>query len=104
MKTTQENKQDMKIYVSIRLPQREKVYYLAQLQEFANTFNKSKVKSISFGKQDLRGAVSITFFDFNHCVPMQKFFYNKYELLGFVCGFNANKFITTPHDIFNRFI
>jgi hypothetical protein len=104
--TTQdtETNKDMPMHVNIRLPTQEKIYYLNQLQQFANTFNKNKIMSVSFGKQDTRGSVSITFFDLRHCVPFQKFFYNKYELLGYVCGFNASKYIKDQYDEYNRFV
>ena len=36
----------------------------------------------------MRGTESITFVDLRHCVPFNMHFYNKYELLGFVVGFN----------------
>jgi len=77
-----------------------KVYLLKQLEDFAlnigNT-EQSKIKTVEFGKQDIRGGFSITLVDKEDCVPMQKFFKNKDELLGFVCGFNE------PLKMFNAF-
>ena len=45
------------------------------------------VKSIDFGKQDIRGTESITLIDHQSCVPYQKHFENKWEMLGFVVGY-----------------
>jgi len=66
----------------------DKNYWLAQLEEFANMFDSKKIERVSFGKQDIRGAFSITLFDTNKCVPDQLMFENKGELLGYVRGCN----------------
>jgi len=71
---------------NIRITGRDKEYWLSQLQEFANKFNADKVSCVQFGKQDIRGGISITVVDKNHCVPCQKFFKSKDEMLGFVVG------------------
>ena len=78
-------------YHSFRLPQDRKVYYEYQMQEFANNLAARvtcDVKYIQFGKQDSRGALSITIFDHRHCVPMQRHFSSKDEMLGFIEGYN----------------
>ena len=78
-------------YNSFRLPAEDKVYWEHQLQECANNIAKRvecDVKYIQFGRQDSRGALSITLFDHRHCVPMQRHFSSKAEMLGFVAGFN----------------
>jgi hypothetical protein len=74
--------------INIRLPKEEKVYYEYWLRYFTKEVikNNSNIKRVAFGKQDIRGTESITFFDERHCVPYQKHFNNKFELLGFVCG------------------
>lgn len=74
--------------INIRLPSNEKRYYEHQLKEFTNRFNSKKVLSVQFGKQDIRGTESITIINKKHCVPAQEHFFNKWELLGFVVGFN----------------
>lgn len=74
--------------INIRLPKEDKGYYEHQLKEFCKSFDSEKLISIEFGKQDIRGLESITFIDKRHCVPLQKHFNNKWELLGFVCGWN----------------
>ena len=88
-----ETKQELKIRcdINIRLPKEEKGYYEHQLKEFVSKFSSKKILYVQFGKQDTRGSESITLIDLKHCVPYQKHFYNKYELLGFVVGFNEAK-------------
>ena len=80
----------MTINIGIRLPD-NKVYWKNQLQIFADRLNPEKIKEVQFGKQDSRGTESITLIDKSSCVPCQKHFENKWELLGFVCGFNEIK-------------
>ena len=58
-----------------------------KLIQFSKLFNENKLRSIHFGKQDIRGGISITLTNKRYCVPYQKFFSNKSEMLGFVCGF-----------------
>ncbi len=77
---------------SMRLTGIDRNYYAHQLQEFADNIpvllKRDDIVSVCFGKQDSRGALSITLFDDKHCVPMQKHFDSKAELLGYVCGVN----------------
>lgn len=84
-------KQEVKCSINIRLPKDNKPYYEHQLKEFCKKFDSEKVLSIQFGKQDTRGTESITLVDKRHCVPVQIFFYNKWEMLGFVLGYNEAK-------------
>lgn len=79
--------EEVRCSINIRLPKDEKAYYENKLKSFCALFDPGKVLSVQFGKQDIRGTESITIIDKNHCVPAQKFFYNKWELLGYVCGF-----------------
>lgn len=74
---------------NMRLTGVDKEYYKYQLKQFAEHFVNNKIKSVAFGKQDIRGGFSITFFDHNHCVPKQRHFQNKAEMLGFIIGFNS---------------
>lgn len=73
----------------LRLPARDKPYWMNQLQTFANHFAWGQVKYVAFGKQDTRGAHSITLVDHNDCVPRQLHFENKFALLYYVQGYNA---------------
>ena len=75
----------------MRLTGGDRWYYRYQLEGFVAKFSPAKVSSVHFGKQDIRGGVSITLHNLKHCVPYQKFFENKWELLGFVVGFNMAK-------------
>lgn len=75
--------------VNMRLTGIGKNYYANQLAEFASKINKKKYKGVQFGKQDIRGGISITLFDHNGCVPSQKHFNSKDEMLGFVVGVNT---------------
>lgn len=83
------SKTKININLGIRLPKYDKRYYQAQIEEFVSQFNSNKVLSISFGKQDIRGTESITITDHNYCVPKQKHFTNKWEMLGYIVGFNS---------------
>ena len=74
--------------INIRLT-KKKPYYTAQLKQFCSYFDNKKLIAIQFGKQDIRGTESITFVNNKQCVPAQKHFFNKLELLGFVVGFNS---------------
>lgn len=78
----------MKISTNIRFPSGDKNYYINQLQKFADKFDDTKIKAVEFGKQDTRGTESITLVDHKHCVPHQKHFANKWEMLGFIVGYN----------------
>jgi len=78
-------------YHSFKLPAQDKIYWEYQLQEFSNNLAKRidcEVNYIQFGKQDSRGALSITIFDSRHCVPMQRHFISKDAMLGYIEGFN----------------
>ena len=89
MKTKEENK--IRCDINIRLPKDDRPYYECQLKQFCKYFNDKKLRYIQFGKQDTRGTESITFIDKHHCVPISQHFYNKFDLLGFVVGFNKAK-------------
>jgi len=88
----------MKIQLcNMRLSGNDKRYYESRLQEFADLLPSTldrDIASVQFGKQDTRGGFSITLVDQSGCVPMQKFFDNKSEMLGFVIGYlsaNSNQ-------------
>ena len=88
MKTQTEIKEvETRIGISIRMPTRDKPYYTYHLERFCELFNPELIKSIDFGKQDIRGTESITLIDHQSCVPYQKHFENKWEMLGFVVGY-----------------
>lgn len=70
----------------MRLTGYDKEYYANKLKEFVCLFDSRKILSVHFGKQDIRGGISITLIDINRCVLRQKFFSNKWELLGYVGG------------------
>ena len=73
---------------NIRLPTIDRVYYEHKLKEFTEIVCEDlTIKSVEFGRQDIRGGISITLIDYRDCVPKQKFFTNKSEMLGYVCGF-----------------
>lgn len=76
---------------NIRITGSDKNYYLNQLKIFCSYFNSKKVLAVHFGKQDIRGTESITIIDHRHCVPAQKHFTNKWEMLGYIVGFNDCK-------------
>jgi len=85
----------MNIFIGVRLPKEAKPYWTNQLQQFADRFNKEKIKEIQFGKQDIRGSESITLIDLKDCVPTQLRFTNKWDMLGFVQGYNEVQNTTT---------
>jgi len=79
-------------YSDFRISGIDKGYHEHQMQDFANNLASRidcEVKYIHFGKQDSRGSLSITVFDHRHCVPMQRHFNSKDDLLGFIIGYNA---------------
>ena len=82
---------------NMRLTGNDKEYYKHQCEKFALNFDDKKILKVYFGKQDIRGGFSITLIDLKHTVPEQKFFTNKWEMLGYVVGFNENL------GMFNRF-
>jgi hypothetical protein len=71
----------------MRLPGDNKAYWMHKLQAFSNLLAEYQVKSVAFGKMDIRGTVSIWLFDHNHCVPKQLHFANRDALLGYVQGY-----------------
>ncbi len=79
--------------VGIRITGVDKNYYLNQLQIFADSINwalnRDDIVRVEFGRQDIRGGISICLVDDRTCVTQQKFFNSKDEMLGFVCGFNS---------------
>lgn len=62
----------------------------AMLRRFADLLPSklwdTDVQRVEFGKQDSRGALSITILDSRHCVSEQRHFSSKDELLGYVQG------------------
>lgn len=72
----------------LRLPAREKLYWLGQMQTFANMFASMQISRVDFGKQDIRGAHNITLVDMNQCVPRQEHFASMKEMLAFIHGYN----------------
>lgn len=87
--------------INIRLPKTQKAYYEFKLKEFASLFDNTKILSVSFGKQDIRGTESICLVDTEHCIPVSKHFNNKWEMLGFVCGFIGSN---DRYEEFNRYM
>jgi len=71
---------------NIRITGQNKNYWLNKLQDFADSQDPEKYSQIEFGKQDIRGGISITWFDHRHCVPKQEFFKPKDMMLGFIQG------------------
>ncbi len=90
----------MEISIGIRLPE-NKEYWKNQLQEFANNFNDKEIKEVQFGKQDTRGTESITLFDSRSCVPKQMHFENKWQMLGYISGWNDAR---TDYNYFQNFL
>lgn len=81
----------MKMSTNSMILGKEKPYLKNQLMTFAESmadkFNDTI--EVCYGKQDSRGALSITLFNSRHCVDHQKHFSSKDELLGFVIGYNS---------------
>lgn len=88
MEATKSSK-EVECRVLFQINGEDKSYYLNRLKEFCSFFDSEKIKAVEFGKQDLRGTESISFIDQRSCIPQQVFFRNKWELLGFVQGFNS---------------
>jgi len=84
-----EVKVKMKMQIIGRLPRTEaKTYYTFVLQEFANFFDSNKgVECIQYGKQDIRGADSITIVYEDSCSSGFKYFGSMKELLEYCAGF-----------------
>lgn len=71
---------------------KEKPYWTSQLNEFAEHVTKKDVAYVEFGKQDDRGAVSISLYDANHRITRQEHFYEGTKaMLHFVAGYNMSK-------------
>ena len=81
----------MKYRILIRLPHDSKVYWEGQIIKFSDNFDPKKIKEVQFGKQDIRGSESITLINNKDCVPRQKHFDNRWEMLGFIAGYNEAK-------------
>ncbi len=75
--------------VQIRLT-REQPYYEDHMRVFAEHMG-NEITTVQFGKQDSRGAFSITLYDTGGCVPYQKHFITKDEMLGFLVAYNEAK-------------
>lgn len=77
--------------VNMRLTGTDKNFYKGHCEALAAHIIKQSngfIINVQFGKQDIRGGFSITLFDNKHCVPSQKFFATKQELLGYIVGYN----------------
>ena len=81
----------IKSTILIRLPKDDKIYYKYLIEQFTSYFDSKEIKEIQFGKQDIRGTESITLYNTRHCVLKQLHFTNKWEMLGFIKGFNEAK-------------
>jgi len=75
----------------MRLPKIKKEYLTSQLQVFADRFDPKQIIGVQYGKQDIRGTESITLIDKKNCIPYQLSFENKWELLGFIRGYNEGQ-------------
>ena len=73
---------------NMRLTGNNKYYYASQMQQFADKLDTVLYKSVAFGKQDIRGGISITLFDHKHGAPQQRHFSSKDEMLGFIVASN----------------
>ena len=73
--------------------QHSKEYYDNLCAEFTPLYLQAlpsdNLVSIDFGKQDMRGAPSITIFDDQHCAPYQRHFETYKEMLSYMQGFVA---------------
>lgn len=78
--------------INLRLCGMGRSYYEHTFQKFADLFDEKQIKEVQFGKQDIRGAHSITLIDHESCIPMQKFFETREELLGYVQGVVATSY------------
>lgn len=79
-----------KLYLNhLRLTGNDANYYKNRLLMYqAHQQATSNVDYVEFGKQDIRGAISITEFDDRHCVSKPQIFFNtKEQLLGYVDGY-----------------
>ena len=74
--------------VGMRLTGKNKKFYENQLTEFEGLLaDKGMAYRVEFGKQDIRGAFSISLYDGDNRIKQQRFFETKQELLGYVVGY-----------------
>lgn len=69
-----------------------KTYINHVVNEFTQHYGKNygdNIKRIEYGKQDMRGAPSITLFNDKHCVPHQRHFSSNKEMFSFIEGYMA---------------
>ena len=59
------------------------------IEKYNFIFSDKTIKTVEFGKQDIRGAPSITLIDDRSCCPHQKHFSSYAEMLAFIQGFLA---------------
>ena len=72
----------------MRLTGKNKKFYENQLTEFEGLLvDKGMAYRVEFGKQDIRGAFSISLYDVDNRIKQQRFFETKQELLGYVVGY-----------------
>lgn len=79
------------ILSNIRITGDNKTYIMGQLEQYAERVvddSEGYLSHLEFGKQDLRGGISITAYSVDHCVPEQRFFNSKDEMIGYVVGVN----------------
>ena len=80
--------------VNMRLTGNDKAFYRGHCEQMAEHIIAASdgfIINVQFGKQDIRGGFSVTLIDNRHCVPSQKFFATKQELLGYIVGYNEAK-------------
>ena len=87
----------MEYRILVRLPSESKVYWEGQMIRFSDRFDPKKIKEVQFGKQDIRGSESITLINHKDCVPRQLHFDNRWEMLGFISGYNEAKRTDTDY-------
>lgn len=74
--------------VNMRLTGVNKKFYENQLAEFEELMiAKGMAYKVEFGKQDIRGAFSISLYNGDNCIKQQRCFDTKQELLGYVVGY-----------------
>ena len=78
---------------NIRLTGHNKRYYAYQLASYAkHTMLRFKgTRCVQFGKQDIRGGLSITLITEDHCIDHQRHFESKDLMLGFIVGCNDTR-------------
>jgi len=74
--------------VNMRITGQDKLFILNKFKEFAEIVaNNTKFIKVSFGKQDIRGAYSVTPVEERGTTGHCKYFKTKQELIGFVEGY-----------------